>query len=117
MKKFLPVILLSLFVLPLVAFAAPVDPTYALCNLFQKVKVILAAVGFVLAAILLIVGGIKYMTSSGDDEKAGSARKLIINALIGITIIIAAVFLVNLVEGFLGNGVILNPIANPCVVM
>lgn len=114
MKKLLPVVLLSLMVLPLFAFAAPVDPTSTLCNLFQKVKTILAAVGFVLAAIILIVGGIQYMTAGGDDEKASKAKKLIVNALIGIAILIAAVFLVNLVEGFLSGGVILNPIANPC---
>lgn len=114
MKKFLPVILLSLFILPMVAFAST-DPAYVICNIFDKVKTILASVGFGLAVIFIIYGGIKYMTSQGDSEKAGEARKLIVNALIGIAIILAAMFIITMVQGFLsGVGVALNPFASPC---
>lgn len=115
MKKFLPVVALVLFVLPLVAFAVPVDPTNAICLILQKIKIIIAAVGFGLAVIFLIIGGINYMLSGGDDEKAKSAKKLIVNALIGIAIILAATFLLNVVEGFLsGAQVLMNPFGNPC---
>jgi hypothetical protein len=105
MKKFLPVILLALVVLPLIASAAT-DPQSVLCSIFAKVKLILFVVGLGLAVIFLIVGGIKYMTSQGDDEKAGSAKKMIVNALIGVAIIAVAVGLISLVIGFLGgNGI------------
>jgi hypothetical protein len=114
MKKFLPVILLSLFVLPIIAFAAT-DPSIVICNVFDKVKTILASVGFGIAVIFIIVGGIKYMTSGGDAEKATSARGMIINALIGIAIILAAMFIITMVQGFLsGVGVALNPFNSPC---
>ena len=113
MKKFLPVILLSLLILPMVAFAA--DPSLVICNVFDKIKTILASVGFGLAVIFIIIGGIKYMTSGGDSEKATSARGMIINALIGIAIILAAIFIISLVQGFLtGVGVNLNPFNSPC---
>jgi len=114
MKKILPVIMLSLMVLPLLA-SATTDPTLLICTMFQKIKTIVAAVGFGLAVIFIIVGGIKYMTSQGDDEKATSARKMIVNALIGIAIILVATFILTVVEGFvIGAGFQINPFGNPC---
>lgn len=102
MKKILPVIMLSLLVLPFVASAA-LEPTVILCNIFVKVKMILAVVGFGIAVIFLILGGIQYMLSKGDSEKADGAKKMIINALIGVAIIFCAMILISLVEGFLGG--------------
>ena len=45
MKKFLPVILLSLLILPMVAFAA--DPSLVICNVFDKIKTILSEGSFI----------------------------------------------------------------------
>ena len=115
MKKFIPVIALVLIIFPLMAGAVGVDPENAICVILNKVKMILAAIGLGLAVIFLIIGGIQYMTSQGDDEKAGKAKKIIINALIGIAIILAATFMLNVVEGFLsGAGMLWNPFTNPC---
>ncbi|MBU2068315.1 hypothetical protein KKA23_03045 [Patescibacteria group bacterium] len=106
MKKFIPVFLVLFLIVPIVAFAAGQDPASIICNILNKIKLIVAALGFGLAVILLIVGGIQYMTSGGETEKATSARKLIINALIGIAIIFAAIFILSMVEGFLtGSGI------------
>lgn len=114
MKKVLPIILLSLFLLPLVV-SAYVEPVQTICALLNKIKIIIAAIGFGIAVIMLIWGGIMYMTAGGNDEKATKARKLIINAVIGIIIIFAATFILNLVEGFLvGGGITPNPFGNPC---
>ena len=114
MKKFLPVFLLLAMALPLVASAA-IDPVLTICTLLNKIKVIIAAVGFGIAVIILIWGGIAYMTAGGNDEKATKARKLIVNAIIGIAIIFAATFILNLVEGLLiGGGITPNPFGNPC---
>ena len=114
MKKVLPIILLSLFVLPLVAFAAA-DPQAVICNILQRIKVIIGAIGFGIAVIMLIWGGIMYMTAGGDDEKAKKAKTLIVNAIIGIAIIVAAVFILTVVQGFLENTPGFGPIfGNPC---
>lgn len=114
MKKVLPIILLSLFVLPLVALAYT-DPQIVICRILEKIKIIIAAIGFGIAIIMLIWGGILYMTAGGDDEKAKKAKTLIVNAIIGIVIVFAATFILNLVAGFLsGSGVILNPFGTVC---
>ncbi|MBU3922811.1 hypothetical protein KJ684_01060 [Patescibacteria group bacterium] len=99
MKKFIPVFLVLFLIVPIIAAAQ--DPEIVICTMLNKIKLIIAALGFGLAVILLIVGGIQYMTSGGDSEKATKARQLIINALIGIAIIFAAIFILSMVEGFL----------------
>ena len=47
-----------------------------------------------LAVLMLIVGGILYATSAGDDEKMNRAKKLIVNTLLGVIIIYFAYALV-----------------------
>jgi len=44
----------------------------------------------VIALILILYGGFIYMTSGGEEEKVGKAKKYIINAIIGLVIILSA---------------------------
>lgn len=114
MKKVLVVSLfLSFLILPLVVSAAVVDPEITLCNLLKKIEKIIAAIGFGLAVILLVAGGIMYMTAGGDAEKSGKARKLMVNALIGIAIVFGAIFIVDLVAGLL-SGAGISILTNNC---
>jgi len=106
MKKALPIFLgLFLLALPLIVNAA-VNPEIVLCNLLKNIEKIIAAIGFGIAVILLIIGGIQYMTAGGNPEKAEKAKKLMINAIIGIAIVFAAIFILDLVAGLLsGSGI------------
>jgi len=112
-KAFYAVYGLSLLALPMIASAQGTDPVVAICNILEVVKTILLAVGLGIAVIILIIGGIKYMTSSGDAEKAGGAKNMIINAIIGIIIILAAAFILALVQGLLVRSGI-QMFTNPC---
>ena len=103
-------------ILPLIASAVYVDPANTICLLLNKIKIVIAAIGFGIAVIMLIWGGITYMTAGGNDEKTGAGRKFIINAIIGIAIIFAATFILNIVEGLLvSGGITPNPFGNPCI--
>ena len=114
MKKALPIFLvLFLLVLPLIAGAVGSDPETVVCNLLKKIEKIIAAIGFGLAVILLIVGGIQYMTAGGNEEKATKAKKLMINAIIGIVIVFAAIFILDLVTGLL-SGAGISILSNNC---
>ncbi len=53
------------------------------------IKSILSVVGIIFL-ILLIWGGVVWMTAAGNQERIGKAKKVIIGALIGIVIIILA---------------------------
>jgi len=44
----------------------------------------------IVAVVVILFGGFKWMTSGGDQTKVDTARKLIINGVIGLVIIILA---------------------------
>ena len=71
--------------------------TQTLSDLITKIlRVLLSIVGLV-AVVFLVWGGFKYMSSQGDEEKTGDAKKTIVNALIGVVIVILAYALVVIV--------------------
>lgn len=49
--------------------------------------------------VFLIVGGFKYITSTGDANNMANAKKTILNAIIGLIIALMAVGIVNTVSG------------------
>jgi hypothetical protein len=115
MKKFLLIFALALvLVVPFVVSAQTTVVVDTLCNILQIAKTVVAAVGFGIAVILLIVAGIKYMTSGGDAEKAGVAKGAIINAIIGIVIVVAAVFIIGLAQGLVTDVGGVNLLSDPC---
>lgn len=61
----------------------------ALDFLLEVVDVLLLGITIV-AVIMLIVGGLKYMTSTGEPAKTTSARNTIIYALVGIVVAVFA---------------------------
>lgn len=55
----------------------------------NAIKIILGLSGTV-ALVLIVVGGIQWMFSKGDEKKIGEARKLMTSGAVGIIIIAAA---------------------------
>ena len=53
------------------------------------IRLILKFLG-IIAIIMLIMGGVQWMTSGGAEEKTTNARKLIVNSLIGLIIVLLA---------------------------
>lgn len=55
-------------------------------------RIINVALGFlgIVAVIIVLIGGFKYMVSSGSEEKTGDAKKLIVSGIIGLAIILSA---------------------------
>lgn len=64
------------------------------------------SVAFIVAAvttfILLVIGGINWITSGGDKAKIDTAQKMITNAIIGLAIVAASYAIYTLVLDFLG---------------
>jgi hypothetical protein len=52
--------------------------------------------------IMLLVGGIKYLTAGGDPEKAAGAQKTLTYAIFGLALIIISWFILLLIESFTG---------------
>jgi len=64
---------------------------------------ILARLAGFVAVIFVIYGGIRYITSSGEPENTKAARETIINALIGLIIVLIAVPAVAYIGSSLGT--------------
>lgn len=59
---------------------------------FTTARIISAALGLLgtVALVLILYAGFMWMTAGGDDEKTGSAKKILYAAVIGLIIILAA---------------------------
>jgi len=57
-----------------------------------------------LAVIMVIYGGVLYVTAAGNQEKIDNGKKIIMYAIVGIVIILLAFALVNTILSGLGAG-------------
>lgn len=114
MKKFITsVTSVALYGLPAVALAQ----NYGLDNLYGNVnlgnrplletvgQIINVLLGFlgVIAVILILIGGFKWMTAAGNEEKVGEAKKLLGAGVVGLVIILAAFAIAAFVIGELSS--------------
>ena len=65
----------------------------------------LYVVGFAIVLIVVVIGGIQYMTAGGNDEQVQKAKKTIITGLVGAAIILLAGVIVDTVVGFIEDKV------------
>jgi len=62
------------------------------------IQVLLFIVG-VAAVVMLIIGGIRFVTSGGDSQAAATAKNTVIYAIIGIIVAVLAYAIVQFVFG------------------
>lgn len=55
--------------------------------------------GGIIAALMVFVGGFKYVLAQGEPDKAAGGRKTVINALVGLVITIIAARIVSFIAG------------------
>ena len=119
MKKILPILTLAiLLILPVVVLEQVGETATCIdCRVLNVAKQIVAAVGFGIVVIMIIVAGIRYISAAGDDSKTADARKGIQNALIGLVIVVSAIFLIGLAQSLVTEvsiGALFNPVEDPC---
>lgn len=66
-------------------------------TLLTKIINIFSAIVGVIAVIMIIVGGLRYITSGGDSNKVSAAKNTIIYAIIGLVIVALAQLIVRFV--------------------
>ena len=69
----------------------------SLDSLIQKIVNILSVVVGIVAVIMIIVGGFRYVTSGGKQESVTSAKNTILYAIIGLVIVALAQIIVHFV--------------------
>lgn len=70
------------------------------------INVLLGILGLI-AVVIVLAGGFKWMTAGGNDEKVGEARKMIFSGVIGLAIILSAwaisLFVINQLSSATGG--------------
>jgi fumarate reductase subunit D len=72
------------------------DANRTISTLAQNVINIIFLIAGILAVIYLLWSGIQYITAGGNQDKVKAARQGIINAVIGIVVIMAAFFIIRI---------------------
>lgn len=79
------------------------DSLFGEGGIFTKITNILLFLVGAVSVIMLILGGIRYVISGGDQGQVTSAKNTILYAIIGIVIAFLAFAAVNFVTGQLGS--------------
>jgi hypothetical protein len=72
-------------------------------NLASKVVTIFSIIVGIVAVIMIIYGGFRYITSGGDSGKVGGAKNALIYAIIGLVVVVLAQFIVHYVLNTANN--------------
>jgi len=84
--------------------AASSDATTKINNLVRTVVNLLSAVVGIVAVIMIIVGGFRYVTSGGNDTSVTAAKNTILYAIIGLIVVALAQIIVRFTLSKLTNG-------------
>jgi hypothetical protein len=112
-SQVLALVLVFAFALAPVAFAQFQTPSCGgtglpcetnLTSFIMRIINIALIVAGLIAVLFLIIGGFRYITSAGNEEVAENAKKIIINAIIGIVIIILSFVIVRVISNALITG-------------
>lgn len=113
MKKTLYTVLgTALTMAPMSVFAAGISPTTKPENLPTEISfgaLLIAVINWflglvgLLAVLMLIYGGFRYLTSGGNEESTTKAKNTIIYAIIGIVIVILSYAIVFTITDALGT--------------
>ncbi len=86
-----------------------ITPTNGIVGvLFTNLIRIIFVVAALAVLVMLIIGAFQWITSGGDKEAVGNARKRITNALIGLAILAFAFVIVFVVGNILGINILGN---------
>jgi hypothetical protein len=58
----------------------------------------------IVAVVIILLGGFKWMTAGGNEEKVAEAKKLIVSGIIGLVIIMSAYAIATFVVNSVING-------------
>jgi hypothetical protein len=74
-------------------------------TIFSTILNLATALGLLVVFIMLLLGGFSYLTAGGDPKAMEGAKNTITYALMGLALMIAAWFILLLIESFTGVNV------------
>jgi hypothetical protein len=79
------------------------NSSQSLSDLIVNVIRIMLLFAGAIAVFFVIVGGYQYIASGGNEETAEKGRKTLINAIIGIIVIVLAYAIINVIVNLVGS--------------
>jgi len=70
-------------------------------ELTKKIIDILLTIAGVIAVLFILIGGYWYITSAGNEEQAEKGKKALVNAIIGLVVVILSYVIVNVLANLL----------------
>lgn len=80
---------------------AAADPVSGPDGIILKIANVVAVVAGIAAVIIIVLAGLRMVTSSGSSEDIAGARRTLIYAIVGIIVIVLARTIIGLVLGML----------------
>lgn len=68
-----------------------------LSKVIRGVITLLSVIAGIAAVIMIIISGLKYITSNGDSQAVSSAKSTLIYAIVGLVVVAVAQFIVRFV--------------------
>jgi hypothetical protein len=86
---------------------SPIDPTGDLSIGAVLTTIITWVLGFsaAVAVLFLIIGGLQYITASGNDKRAEAAKQTLMYAVIGLVVILLSFVIVGFIKTNLPSAV------------
>lgn len=79
--------------------AADVGRNELRCVVISAIQIILEVVGAIIL-LMFVISGLFYITSAGDPNRTGHAKKTLVGAIIGLIIVILSFVMVTTVKSF-----------------
>jgi hypothetical protein len=71
-------------------------------RVFSNVVYVLLGLAGIALFIMLVIGGVKLLTSAGDPKQKESASKTISSAVLGLVLVALAYLIIVIISGFTG---------------
>lgn len=107
MKKLLPILILcGIFAVAIPVLADVTIPNplkhNTIVEILGAITSLLVIIAISLGVIMIIWAGIQYMTAGGSEEKIAKAKKTILYTIIGVAIVLAADFIIDIIKDVVG---------------
>ncbi len=104
MTKFFSRIIIFFLLLPIIVFAVTIENPLKYGTIPEVVAAIanfIFIISIPITSLMVVIGGVMFMTSGGDPKKVEQAKKLLLYAVIGLAIILLSKTIAAVIENVL----------------
>lgn len=84
--------------------AGETDATTKINNIIHTIVNLLSVLVGIVAVVMIIIGGLRYITSGGNDTSVTGAKNTILYAIVGLVVVALAQIIVHFTLSKLSNG-------------